>query len=88
MGRLKAASILSMSIFGTSLLPITLIRMTYHWSGVQPETSSETSWPNPYRVFCLRNLETKSWEWFLHRTQDQEKPEQRFDTYKRHETQT
>jgi hypothetical protein len=43
MERLRAASIRSMSMFGTSLLPIESTRATYHWSGVQPETWSETS---------------------------------------------
>jgi hypothetical protein len=26
------------------------------------------------RVLCFRDSETKSWEWFLHRIQDQENP--------------
>jgi hypothetical protein len=51
--------------------------VTYHWSGVWPETWSETSWPNPYRALCFGNSETKSWEWFVHMTQDQEKPKRR-----------
>jgi hypothetical protein len=77
MEKLWAASIRSMSIFGISLLPIASTRATYHWSGVWPETWSETSWPNPYKVLCSVSSETKSWEWFLHRIQDQEKPKRR-----------
>jgi hypothetical protein len=44
----------------------------YRWSGVWPEPWSEASWPNPYKVLCSRSSETKSWEWFPHRIQDQE----------------
>jgi hypothetical protein len=63
-----------MLISGISLLPVVLTRVTYHWSGVWLETWLETSWPNPCKVLCSGSSETKSWEWFLHRIQDQEKP--------------
>jgi hypothetical protein len=72
MEKLQAASVWSTSIFGISLFPIALTRVTYHWSGVWQETWSETSWPNPYKVLCSGSSETKSWKWFLHRIQDQE----------------
>jgi hypothetical protein len=59
----NALSIWSMSIFGTSLLPITSTRVTcVGLAGVWLETWLETSWPNPYRVLCFGNSEIKSWD--------------------------
>jgi hypothetical protein len=54
----------------------TSTKAMYCWSGVWPQTWLETSWPKPYRLYFLSS-ETKSWEWFLDRIHDKEKPKRR-----------